>query len=145
MARFQNPTTTNFFLLTARVVITFILLLTLFILAFTISYVSSRWRKIPARGVNILPEAQIKLPKSSPYVKGLSSDISISGGCVIGGCSRELCVDISESDKVFSTCVFKPEYACYEKAICERQSNGKCGWRKTSELESCLEQYKTGE
>jgi|GEM_PF-1804021 len=55
--------------------------------------------------------------------------------CYISGCSREVC-----SDAVVSTpCRYCPEFACYKQhGICEKQSNGKCGWTQTQELSNCL-------
>ena len=54
--------------------------------------------------------------------------------CKKTGCSGIVC---AEEDMV-TTCEFKPEYACYQQATCERQSDGKCGWTKTPELDACL-------
>ncbi len=59
------------------------------------------------------------------------------GECVIGGCSSQLCVDTSLGD-IMSTCEYREEYACYQSATCERQSNGQCGWTETKELNECL-------
>ncbi len=39
-----------------------------------------------------------------------------------------------------STCEFKPEYACYKSATCERQKSGSCGWTPTAELTKCIEE-----
>lgn len=58
----------------------------------------------------------------------------IQKNCIVTGCNREICAD----EELASICVYKPEYDCYKGAICERQRDGKCGWRKTSELISCL-------
>jgi|GEM_PF-1431404 len=58
-----------------------------------------------------------------------------SGQCYVGGCSAQLCTDDPEA---VSTCEYRPEYACYKTATCERQDNGQCGWTETSELRSCL-------
>ena len=55
-------------------------------------------------------------------------------GCMRGGCSGQLCVD----EPVASTCEWRPEYACFKTATCERQADGKCGWTKTTALSSCL-------
>ena len=60
-----------------------------------------------------------------------------SGGCVVGGCSSQLCTDASEGPAV-SDCLYKPEYACYKNATCERQSNGQCGWTPTPSLVACI-------
>lgn len=59
--------------------------------------------------------------------------------CKITGCSRQVCSD----QDVITTCEFRAEYACYENAICEKQSDGKCGWTKTEELNKCLEEKKS--
>lgn len=57
-------------------------------------------------------------------------------GCVVGGCSSQLCVDASEGD-IASTCEWREEYGCYQTATCEKQSNGQCGWTPTPELTQC--------
>ena len=54
--------------------------------------------------------------------------------CIKTGCSGQIC---SNKD-VITTCEFLPEYACYQNARCERQSNGSCGWTMTQELKDCL-------
>ena len=58
-------------------------------------------------------------------------------GCVISGCSSEICSD----EEMFSTCVLKAENTCYETAICEKQQSGECGWTQSNELSSCLDKY----
>lgn len=55
--------------------------------------------------------------------------------CRKTGCSGHVCAD---SDRV-TTCEFRPEYACYQAATCERQADGQCGFTKTDTLTSCLE------
>lgn len=57
-----------------------------------------------------------------------------AGKCVKTGCSGHVCAD----QPMFTTCEFRPEYACYQAAICERGTDGKCGFRQTAELTSCL-------
>lgn len=54
--------------------------------------------------------------------------------CIKTGCSSQVCAD----HNVITTCEFRPEYACYQKATCERQSDGNCGFTKTPELTECL-------
>src|SRR3989344_2189845 len=61
-----------------------------------------------------------------------------TGGCAVAGCSGQLCVPSGEADDVFTTCEFKPEYACYRGAKCERQADDRCGWTLTVELRACL-------
>jgi hypothetical protein len=58
-----------------------------------------------------------------------------TGACFVGGCSGQIC---SDQEGVISTCEFRPEYACYDTATCERQSDGNCGWTQTTELQACL-------
>lgn len=55
--------------------------------------------------------------------------------CFVGGCSGQIC---SDQEGVISTCEFRPEYACYQQATCERQAGGECGWTETPELDACL-------
>lgn len=57
------------------------------------------------------------------------------GKCYVGGCSGQIC---SENPDAVSTCEYRSEYACYQKATCERQASGQCGWTMTSELKACL-------
>jgi hypothetical protein len=54
--------------------------------------------------------------------------------CMVTGCSSELC----ESQSEFSSCVWRPEYACRALQTCERQPGGGCGWTSTPEAESCI-------
>ena len=54
--------------------------------------------------------------------------------CFKTGCSSQVCADRD----VVTTCEFRPEYACYQKAICARQRNGECGFTQTAELTECL-------
>ncbi|HSE33850.1 MAG TPA: DUF6748 domain-containing protein [Pyrinomonadaceae bacterium] len=54
--------------------------------------------------------------------------------CIKTGCSGQVCSD----QEVITTCEYRSEYACYQRAKCERQANGECGWTQTKELTSCL-------
>ena len=54
--------------------------------------------------------------------------------CMKTGCSSQVCAD----EEVITTCEFKPEYECLQKATCERQKNGRCGFTQTPELLACL-------
>ncbi len=67
-------------------------------------------------------------------------DVSVQkkslGVCRPTGCSRNIC-----SDKdLFTTCQYKKEYACYKTALCEKQTDGQCGWTQTEVLKQCIEQ-----
>jgi len=63
-----------------------------------------------------------------------STGVSNLKPCIKTGCSSAICSD----HNVISTCEWRPEYACYQKATCERQANGNCGFTQTRELTSCL-------
>ena len=62
--------------------------------------------------------------------------------CQVGGCSSQVCHEPGED--VITTCEWRPEYACYRDATCERQPDGTCGWTPTEELNSCLEEAGDG-
>lgn len=82
---------------------------------------------------------------SSPALPPVSSPTTINpedfarkDGCMIGGCSGQLCGDVSDIEGLVTTCEFRAEYACYKHSTCERQASGSCGWVQTPELMSCL-------
>lgn len=59
--------------------------------------------------------------------------------CIRGGCSGQLCVEErADGDGLATTCEYRAEYACYQKASCERQTSGSCGWTQSTELAACL-------
>ncbi len=74
--------------------------------------------------------------------EGVRPDTS-NGGCVIGGCSSQLCVDADDGE-VVSTCEYREEYACYQSAQCKRQPSGQCGWTETAELFQCINENSGG-
>jgi hypothetical protein len=57
--------------------------------------------------------------------------------CYVGGCSSEVC---SDHPGQVSSCVYRAAYACYQKATCERQTTGTCGWTQTAALKACIAQ-----
>lgn len=61
----------------------------------------------------------------------------VSGGCKVTGCSSEVC---SETD-VVTECTYQEKYICFQKALCARQTDGKCGWTQTKELQLCQAQF----
>lgn len=58
-----------------------------------------------------------------------------AGECRRGGCSGEMCTD---QPGMASICLWRPEYACYREAVCQRQANGRCGWTPTPGFEKCM-------
>lgn len=82
---------------------------------------------------------QCRTPDGKLYVEEIENDPNTaraSGGCYIGGCSQEICSD--QQDAV-STCIYKPEFACYKGESCGRQANGQCGWTPNVGLSACLD------
>lgn len=59
-----------------------------------------------------------------------------AGDCIRTGCSGTVCAE--PGNDVMTTCEYRPEYACYQDAKCERQADGSCGWTQTPELAACL-------
>jgi hypothetical protein len=59
-----------------------------------------------------------------------------AAACVKSGCSATMCVEPGK--EMMTTCEWKPEYACYQAATCERQADSSCGWTPTPELTACL-------
>lgn len=78
-------------------------------------------------------DSQSKTKKQGNISKGTEE-----GGCVISGCSNEICADKG----MISSCEYKPEYQCYRSATCSRNNNGNCGWEMDKELKSCLNNKK---
>ena len=57
-----------------------------------------------------------------------------AAACAPSGCSGQVCADHS----VITTCDWRPSYACYHTATCERQVDGACGWTSSAALTTCL-------
>jgi uncharacterized protein DUF6748 len=72
--------------------------------------------------------------RSKPDSSAVKPDTGSMKPCIKTGCSNQVCSD----EPVATTCEFRPEYACYQKAACERQADGNCGFTKTAELTECL-------
>lgn len=80
--------------------------------------------------------APIPSPEPTPAPTPVPPPGPIGGGsCHPSGCSGQICSD----QDVITDCMYRPEYACYKSATCERQADGKCGWTMTVELRACLE------
>lgn len=86
------------------------------------------------------PDGRTFIDKSQvPPGDSYSSDSVTRDGCVIGGCSGQLCLSTEEAAGAVTTCEYSAAYACYKEASCEPQPNGKCGWTETAELTACLQ------
>jgi hypothetical protein len=80
------------------------------------------------------PAGRAQMLNATQFYLQVNLPISDSKPCLKTGCSGEICAD----ETMMSACVYRPEYECYQKARCERQNDGKCGFTKTPELTSCL-------
>jgi hypothetical protein len=58
----------------------------------------------------------------------------VSKSCQPTGCSSHVCAD----QAVFTTCEWRPEYACIRQQRCEIQPDNQCGWTPTPESEACF-------
>jgi hypothetical protein len=104
--------------------------------------VASSTPVIPPQSVDPVVNEPIVASGSDPFVPPVSKpepEPKPDNGCYVGGCSGQLCGDVSIKD-VATTCEWRSTYACYQDSItvCERQPDGQCGWTPTKELESCL-------
>lgn len=70
---------------------------------------------------------------------------TVGKGCMLGGCSAQLCVGQGTSASTVTTCEYKESYACYQTATCEKQQSGQCGWTQTPKLSQCLISTESGE
>ena len=61
----------------------------------------------------------------------------VDADCQIGGCSGEICGEAG-GEPIASNCIYKPSFACYGSARCEKQADGLCDWTMTAELSACL-------
>ena len=61
--------------------------------------------------------------------------------CVKGGCSGNICQS-KNSEPIFTTCEYLPEYGCYSEISCGC-INGKCEWQKTEEFNNCVEEARS--
>jgi Domain of unknown function (DUF6748) len=91
--------------------------------------------KGPAGRAKTLKASQFYLRNTQQQSeKPRQKDPARGKGCMRSGCSNQVCSD----EPVMTTCEWRPEYACYQKARCERQADGKCGFTQTPELTACL-------
>lgn len=100
---------------------------------------ASAWQAARMRALQILSIVVVAAcgGKSSPAPSPTPSPSPPPAtACVKTGCSGTVCAE--QDSGVMTTCEFKPEYACYREATCERQADGTCGWTQTPELTGCL-------
>lgn len=90
-------------------------------------------------GVTVNPEEYVitltVVPDTTTATTTAVTTTVSKGGCYVGGCSSETC---SDKQDMMSNCMYRPEFACYKTAVCERQATGKCGWTDTPVLQACI-------
>jgi hypothetical protein len=79
------------------------------------------------------PAGRSEMLKATQFYLRASKEVS-SKRCIKTGCSGQVCADRD----VITTCIYRAEYACYQQAKCERQTDGRCGFTMTTELRACL-------
>lgn len=61
--------------------------------------------------------------------------------CLISGCSGTLCVPRDQTPPQYTTCEWRPEYACFAEDDCLCRA-GQCRWAGTEAYDSCVSQLK---
>lgn len=128
----------------SRLLMTSFLFFALFGLAFGLSIIFLNKNTEGSTSEEVIPKAEIKLPKNSPSpvpspTPVLVSQAKIGDGCKVGGCNNEIC--LNENDEVAtSICIYKEVFACYQSAECKKQNAEKCDWSQTKELATCLKE-----
>lgn len=86
-----------------------------------------------------------KDPNSDPDLTGgpgatipEGAECSSDDDCIKAGCSGTLCQS-KFAEKMFTTCEYREEYACYTTISCGC-AQGKCAWRETDAFRSCVEE-----
>ena len=93
-----------------------------------------------------LPEnaAEARIPVRFSIQSSNEQTQTKTAGCTVTGCNGELCVSEEQAAIMgITSCIYKPEYACYKNATCARQANGQCGWTKNPQLTACLNRAKS--
>jgi len=106
----------------------------------TTTTTTSHLRPIEAGHQQIRPVNEF----ASLMTAGSSGPIAVPG-CIISGCSHQVCHSIS-SPSVVTTCDWQGKYRCYQAsfAICGRkagrpkQEEDECEWQMTPEMQECL-------
>lgn len=130
----------SFAITSARFFVTLMLLFFVFICSIFIVYQTGSFQN--KRLQEQFNNSSAPMTPSDTPTNSDKSDTEIENGCVITGCNKEVCVSESQAEVMGITpCIYKPEFACYKDASCEKQKDGECGWTGTKELTECLAKY----
>ena len=94
------------------------------------------WRLRYEVGAGCDPSAPLD-PQHCAHVETIVSNEFrvVVNDCVVTGCSGEICADHEQP----SSCIYRPEYACYRDAHCGHFGPAdECAWEPTDELGLCL-------
>lgn len=91
-------------------------------------------RSFELRATQVYVRNKLESGSINPDTGSKKPDSGSLKPCVRGGCSNQVCAD----HPVITTCEWRAEYECYQKAECKRQQDGNCGFTKTRELTECL-------
>ena len=102
-----------------------------------------RWRLRYAVGLGCSDRQPLGPAGCQRVVEITSNEFDVvadaGAGCVVAGCSSELCVRARLGD-VATPCLWLPIYECLRGAECGAFGpDGSCGWRQTPEVAECLE------
>lgn len=127
--------------MTKAIFIMFVILLTVFLgyyfFGFSVSTVQEFQPISDDQNTVVTTSLPLNTSASSSVTTSSDGAITTSKICKITGCSSQVCAQ----EDVTTDCMYREEYMCYQKAKCEVQPNGKCGWTLTSEIQACLTQY----
>jgi hypothetical protein len=140
----------------SKFILTFLLLVILFVVTFSIAYFSSNLKQIRVTSFSECEKVSESIIQESypricrlPNGKAFTEEVTppavtiiptlFENGrkCVTSGCNNEICQD-SEDEPRASICIYREEFECYKSGKCEVQENGECGWTVTDELVACL-------
>ena len=96
------------------------------------------WRLRYAVGIGCDPAKPLSLEhcRAIGNVYSNTFEVVALDGCVVSGCSSEICAD----QAYYSPCWYLPEFECLQFTICGHFGpEGSCGWAETPEYLACLE------
>lgn len=108
--------------------------------------VTDFWSCVDATGIVMESYPRQCVHDGVTYVEKIPEPIVPIGdktGCVVAGCSSQLCISAQEFEKNggISTCEFLPHYMCFREATCAYQANGECGWTEDDEFKQCMSDH----
>lgn len=92
------------------------------------------------------PQIEPKEPQLPPQPprqpENITAECTSDSDCSVGGCSGQVCTTTGEAKGLITTCEYREEYGCLKLTSCGC-AGGKCAWKETPELKSCLDAAKS--